>query len=67
MEPFLKMGVGVRWGLEIALFCIVILAALVLDTGLDEFSSELSDCPSIDKMRGKTQTMLNWPNLWHAA
>ena len=40
-------------------FCIVTLAALDLDTGLDECSSERSDRPSIDKLRGKTQTMLN--------
>ena len=42
-----------------SVFCIVTLAALDLDTCLDECSSELSDNPSIDKLRGKTQTMLN--------
>ena len=36
---------GVRWGLEIALFCIVILAALDLDIGLGE-------CPSLKLVCG---------------
>jgi len=40
-------------------FCIVTLAALDLDSCLDECSSERSDQPSIDKVRGKMQTMLN--------
>jgi len=48
-----QRGVGVRWGLEILDFCIVILAALDLDSGLNE-------CSSIDIVRGKTQTVLNY-------
>ena len=40
-------------------FCIVTLAALDLDTCLDECSSGRSDQPSVDKVRGKTHTVLN--------
>ena len=46
-------GGGGTVGSEDSTFCIVNLAALDLDTALDECSSERSDWPSINMARGK--------------
>ena len=56
-------------------FCIVTLAALDLDTGLNECSSERSDQPSIDMVfvannhKGKLETEIEenfyWYVLWY--